>query len=312
VAELVVLTGGRAGAVFELPEMPTVVGRSSEAHFQLDDPWISSMHAMFERRGSELWVVDLESRNGTFVGDERVQEALVQTGTVVRFGKTQVRMERSAARQRTPPATPPSGTPMTPSRPTSRLDARELPPLHGLAAARSAIVALPLAQRTVALLRLSLHVPPELPAPDADRVRAAVETLLRAALAEGGLALRHCCGVLAVFGAAGQSPDDADFALRAARAALTAVEHLDGAFTARAAIDLGTVLLGNLGGADRTELAALGEVAERTERILALAAPGEILTGPGASGLAGLEPAAWMQVGGQEIRVARAGRSASS
>jgi hypothetical protein len=66
--------------------------------------------------------------------------------------------------------------------------------------------------------------------------------------------------------------------------------------------------VGNAGGPERFELTALGEVAERTERILWLAAPGEILTGPGAAGLAGLEPATWMQVGAVELRVARAER----
>jgi class 3 adenylate cyclase len=167
---------------------------------------------------------------------------------------------------------------------------------------------LPLAPRTIALLRLTLHLPPELPSPDAEQVRAAVEALLHAAKAEGGLTVRHCCGVVAVFGVAGPSPDDAGLALRAARAALTAVENLGGGFTGRAAIDLGSALVGNIGGVDAYELAVLGEMVERLERILAVVAPGEILAGPGASGLAGAEPAGWMQVGAEEIRVARVGR----
>ena len=308
-AELVVLTGARAGAVFELPDMPTVVGRSPEAHFQLDDPWISSMHAMFERRGSELWVVDLESRNGTFLGKERIQEALLPPGAVLRFGRTEVRVERERSRPRDPPTPRPSNlTPLPPSRPTSRLDAPAITGPHGVLQAHLLADPLPLARRTVALLRLSLHLRPELAAPEPDQVHAALEALERAARAEGGLAIRHCAGVLAVFGAAAPSPEDAALALRAARAALAAVERLGDGFTARAAIDEGAVLVGNAGGAEGFELAALGEVAERTERILWLAAPGEILVGPGAAALAGLEPATWMQVGAMELRVARAGR----
>src|SRR5512140_2504337 len=46
------------------------------------------MHALFERRGDQLWVVDLDSRNGTFVENERVHEAPVAPGMKVRFGKT--------------------------------------------------------------------------------------------------------------------------------------------------------------------------------------------------------------------------------
>ncbi len=92
-SKLLVLNGVCAGTVFFLPEVPTVLGRSPEAHLRIADPWISSMHAMFEKRGDEVWVVDLESRNGTFVGGERVRESRVAEGAVLRFGKTEIRFE---------------------------------------------------------------------------------------------------------------------------------------------------------------------------------------------------------------------------
>ncbi len=87
-AELFVVNGICGGTVFFLPDVPTVLGRSPECHVQVADPWISSMHALFERRGDQLWVVDLDSRNGTFVGDERIQETPVAPGARLRFGKT--------------------------------------------------------------------------------------------------------------------------------------------------------------------------------------------------------------------------------
>jgi class 3 adenylate cyclase len=98
VSELFVVNGVCGGTVFFLPDVPTVLGRSPECHVQIADPWISSMHAMFERRGAELWVVDLDSRNGTFVDDERVHEAPVAPGSRLRFGKTnaEVRAQQQA------------------------------------------------------------------------------------------------------------------------------------------------------------------------------------------------------------------------
>ena len=87
-AELFVVNGICGGTVFFLPDVPTVLGRSPECHIQVADPWISSMHALFERRGDQLWVVDLDSRNGTFVENERVHEAPVAPGMKIRFGKT--------------------------------------------------------------------------------------------------------------------------------------------------------------------------------------------------------------------------------
>ena len=93
-AELLVINGVCAGTVFFLPDVPTVLGRSPEAHLQIADPWISSMHAMFEWRGEDVWVIDLESRNGTFVGEDRIHESRIAPGSLLRFGKTEVRFER--------------------------------------------------------------------------------------------------------------------------------------------------------------------------------------------------------------------------
>jgi GAF domain-containing protein len=91
--ELLVINGVCGGTVFHLPDVPTVLGRSPESHVQVGDPWISSMHALFERRGGEMWVVDLDSRNGTFVNDQRVHEARVGPGMKISFGKTQVELQ---------------------------------------------------------------------------------------------------------------------------------------------------------------------------------------------------------------------------
>ncbi len=101
-AELFVVNGICGGTVFFLPDVPTVLGRSPECHIQVADPWISSMHALFERRGDQLWVVDLDSRNGTFVDEQRVHEAAIQPGARLRFGKTSAEL-RAHAEQTTPP-----------------------------------------------------------------------------------------------------------------------------------------------------------------------------------------------------------------
>ena len=87
-AELLIANGVSAGTVFFLAHDPTVVGRSEECHVSISDPWISSRHALFEQRGDELWLVDLGSRNGTFVGDRRIHEAQVKEGVQVSFGRT--------------------------------------------------------------------------------------------------------------------------------------------------------------------------------------------------------------------------------
>jgi hypothetical protein len=321
VAELVVLNGARAGAVFDLPEIPTVLGRSPEAHFQVDDPWISSMHAMFERRGAELWIVDLESRNGTFLGDERVQEARLDPGALLRFGRTEARLERQKERpdrtvHPTPPATRAVAERDVASRPTGKIDPAIIEAVRQEAARPGASIPLaltplpgprlPLAERPIALLRLALQLSAGAPAPTAEGVRAAIEALVRATLHEGGLSVRvGGAGTLAAFGLSGPSPDDVDFALRAARGARASVRSLKLGLDVRAAVDAGPILVGNVSGPEGFELAALGEATERIERVLALAGPGEILAGPGATEGSGLGAPALIRLGADELAVAR-------
>ena len=109
-SELFVVNGICGGTVFFLPDVPTVLGRSAECQVQIADPWISSMHAMFERRGSELWLVDLESRNGTWVNDSKVREAPLAPGYRLRFGKTEVELREGLTPRPLQPLLAESGT----------------------------------------------------------------------------------------------------------------------------------------------------------------------------------------------------------
>ena len=90
------MNGICGGTVFFLPDVPTVLGRSAECQVQIADPWISSMHALFERRSEHLWLVDLDSRNGTWVNETRVRESQLAPGSRMRFGKTVVELREEA------------------------------------------------------------------------------------------------------------------------------------------------------------------------------------------------------------------------
>jgi len=48
------------------------IGRSHSCDLVLDDPAVSRRHARLFRQGDEWWIEDLGSRNGTFVGGERL------------------------------------------------------------------------------------------------------------------------------------------------------------------------------------------------------------------------------------------------
>lgn len=67
-----------------------VLGRSSDADVQIEDPNISRRHAEVVQQGSAWWVVDLGSTNGVEVDGSRVSRARLDDGTSFVIGETTV------------------------------------------------------------------------------------------------------------------------------------------------------------------------------------------------------------------------------
>jgi len=64
------------------------VGRSSDVDVPLSDMKVSRKHIKIERRGNRYRVVDLGSKNGTFLNGKRVRMALLSDGDQIRIGFT--------------------------------------------------------------------------------------------------------------------------------------------------------------------------------------------------------------------------------
>jgi len=87
-ALLVVLRGPNAGSRFLLDAAATTAGRSTKADIFLDDVTVSRRHAVFERLPDGRFEVrDLGSLNGTYLGGERVDRAVLSPGHEVLIGK---------------------------------------------------------------------------------------------------------------------------------------------------------------------------------------------------------------------------------
>src|SRR5262249_52181628 len=67
-----------------------LVGRVNDAHLQLsfDDPYFSRRHFVLEVNPPRCRLMDLRSRNGTFLNGERVTVADVKHGDRIRAGHT--------------------------------------------------------------------------------------------------------------------------------------------------------------------------------------------------------------------------------
>ena len=96
-AKLVVLSEGFTGLTCELKADKTTVGRLEDNAFQIPEPSVSSHHCELTRRATDLLVKDLNSTNGTFINGEKVAEAVLKPGQILRLGQVEMRLESGAA-----------------------------------------------------------------------------------------------------------------------------------------------------------------------------------------------------------------------
>jgi pSer/pThr/pTyr-binding forkhead associated (FHA) protein len=70
------------------------VGRAARADFILDVALVSRLHCRLTASDDKLEVLDLDSTNGTFVNDKRVDKAKLATGDRLRLGRVELTVER--------------------------------------------------------------------------------------------------------------------------------------------------------------------------------------------------------------------------
>lgn len=83
--KLVVVGGATEGDEFQL-ELPAILGRSRDAAIPMPHPLVSRQHCELVERADRLFVRDLGSTNGTFVGSERIDESVVDHGALLTIG----------------------------------------------------------------------------------------------------------------------------------------------------------------------------------------------------------------------------------
>ena len=86
---ITVTTGGNAGQTITLaPGDLLTVGRANGVDFQVDDLWLSREHFRIEHDGHCWTLIDLDSRHGTLVNDEKKRMAVLRKDDVVFAGST--------------------------------------------------------------------------------------------------------------------------------------------------------------------------------------------------------------------------------
>ncbi len=79
--------GGRAGESFALTGDRLAVGRRPESDLFLDDVTVSRDHALVVRRGSDYYLDDCGSLNGTYVNRRRIDSHRLADGDELQIGK---------------------------------------------------------------------------------------------------------------------------------------------------------------------------------------------------------------------------------
>ncbi|WP_424183659.1 FHA domain-containing protein FhaB/FipA [Actinokineospora sp. G85] len=91
--QLVVTHGALQGTRITLDGRPIMMGRADDSTLVLDDDYASTRHARLSLRGTDWYVEDLGSTNGTYLDRAKVTQPLrVPLGVPIRIGKTVIEL----------------------------------------------------------------------------------------------------------------------------------------------------------------------------------------------------------------------------
>jgi adenylate cyclase len=83
---------------YELKGGLNSLGRNPTNDFRVSDPSVSSFHCEVEVTAEFVLVRDLGSTNGTFVDGQRIKEAILKPGYLLRLGSAELKLEDQAIR----------------------------------------------------------------------------------------------------------------------------------------------------------------------------------------------------------------------
>jgi two-component system, NtrC family, response regulator HydG len=110
-ATLTVVIDGEPEKQYMLdPDLEYRIGRGNTCQIPLADPLSSREHAAVYIENDQWHVRDLESRNGTFLGSQKIDDAQLVNGSVIRIGGTELHFSKLAISVKRDDTSPPTET----------------------------------------------------------------------------------------------------------------------------------------------------------------------------------------------------------
>lgn len=79
---------------FPMPQKTVVIGRSNECEIKVKDDFASGLHCSLILSSNSLIVKDLDSKNGTFMNGERIDQENMYTGDILSFGSIRISIDQ--------------------------------------------------------------------------------------------------------------------------------------------------------------------------------------------------------------------------
>jgi two-component system, NtrC family, response regulator HydG len=129
---LTMTSGNRAGTSYQLdPNGENRIGRGIECAIVLNDPLCSRVHAVVTQHDNTWKIRDADSRNGTFVNSQKIDDAVLGEGHQVRMGSTEFSFHQTDR----PPAVEQAGISVTQTLIKNQsIEQRDMVAFRGLAA----------------------------------------------------------------------------------------------------------------------------------------------------------------------------------
>lgn len=91
---LLVLTSSESSVVFPIKQGKSLIGRDIANDIVINDEQISKFHAAVLFEKNEIWIQDLQSKNGVYVnGQKIIKSQLLHNGSLVKLGATILKFE---------------------------------------------------------------------------------------------------------------------------------------------------------------------------------------------------------------------------